>query len=48
MRINFTKMQGCGNDYVYIDGGKELVPQDKKSELAKRYPTGTLASALTD
>lgn len=36
MRINFTKMQGCGNDYVYIDGGKELVPQDKKSELAKK------------
>ncbi len=34
MLINFTKMQGCGNDYVYIDGGKELVPQDKKSELA--------------
>ena len=34
MRVNFTKMQGCGNDYVYIDGGKELVPQEKKSELA--------------
>ncbi len=34
MIVNFTKMQGCGNDYVYIDGGKELVPQEKKSELA--------------
>ena len=34
MKINFTKMHGCGNDYVYIDGGKELVPQEKKSELA--------------
>ncbi len=34
MKISFTKMQGCGNDYVYIDGGKEIVPQDKKSELA--------------
>ncbi|WP_081641022.1 diaminopimelate epimerase [Butyrivibrio sp. XPD2006] len=32
--MNFTKMHGCGNDYVYIDGGKELVPQEKKSELA--------------
>lgn len=34
MKISFTKMHGCGNDYVYIDGGKELVPQEKKSELA--------------
>ena len=34
MLIDFTKMQGCGNDYVYIDGGKELVPQEKKSALA--------------
>ena len=35
MKINFTKMQGCGNDYVYIDGGKEKIPQDKKPELAR-------------
>ena len=34
MKINFTKMHGCGNDYVYIDGAKELVPQDQKSDLA--------------
>ena len=34
MKINFTKMHGCGNDYVYIDGGKEHIPQAKKSELA--------------
>ena len=34
MKISFTKMQGCGNDYVYIDGGKEIIPQEKKSELA--------------
>ena len=34
MKINFTKMHGCGNDYVYIDGAKELVPQDRKSDLA--------------
>jgi diaminopimelate epimerase len=27
-------MHGCGNDYVYIDGGKEHIPQEKKSELA--------------
>ncbi len=36
MEIRFTKMHGCGNDYVYIDGGKELIPQEKKSELAKK------------
>jgi diaminopimelate epimerase len=35
MKISFTKMHGCGNDYVYIDGGKEKIPQDKKAELAR-------------
>jgi diaminopimelate epimerase len=29
-------MQGCGNDYVYVDGGSEKISQEKKSELAKR------------
>ena len=36
MEIRFTKMHGCGNDYVYIDGGKELIPDEKKSELARK------------
>lgn len=36
MEIKFTKMHGCGNDYVYIDGGKELIPGEKKSELARK------------
>lgn len=36
MEIKFTKMHGCGNDYVYIDGGKELIPNEKKSELARK------------
>ncbi len=35
MKINFTKMQGCGNDYVYIDGGKVLIPSEKKADLAR-------------
>lgn len=36
MEVRFTKMHGCGNDYVYIDGGKELISQEKKSELAQK------------
>ena len=35
MKISFTKMHGCGNDYVYIDGGKEIIPADRKPELAR-------------
>ena len=32
--MKFTKMHGCGNDYVYVDGASENISQDKKSELA--------------
>ncbi len=32
--MKFTKMQGCGNDYVYINGFTEHVLQEEKSELA--------------
>ena len=35
MKITFTKMHGCGNDYVYIDGAKEIIPSEKKPELAR-------------
>ena len=35
MKINFTKMHGCGNDYVYVDGAKEKIPQDRKAEIAR-------------
>ncbi len=31
--MNFTKMQGCGNDYIYVDGSKENVKD--KSEAAR-------------
>lgn len=34
--MKFTKMQGCGNDYVYVDGGKEVIAQEKKPELVRR------------
>lgn len=35
MKIRFTKMQGCGNDYVYINGFTEKVPQEKKPEFVR-------------
>lgn len=35
MKIEFTKMQGCGNDYVYIDGARFQIPMEKKPELVK-------------
>ncbi len=34
--MKFTKMQGCGNDYVYVDGAKEQIPAEKKPELVRR------------
>ena len=35
MKIEFTKMQGCGNDYVYIDGGRFSIPMEQKSEIVR-------------
>lgn len=34
--MKFTKMQGCGNDYIYVDGAKEKIAGDKKAELVRR------------
>ena len=34
--MRFTKMHGCGNDYVYVNGFDEHIPDEKKSELAIR------------
>ena len=34
--MKFTKMQGCGNDYVYINGFQEKVPAGEKPGLARR------------
>lgn len=36
MKIKFTKMQGCGNDYIYINGFMEKIPQEKKAEIVRR------------
>jgi len=34
--MKFTKMQGCGNDYVYVDGSKEQIPVEKKPEIVRK------------
>lgn len=34
--MKFTKMQGCGNDYVYVNGFTEKIPAEKKPELVRR------------
>ena len=34
--MQFTKMQGCGNDYVYVNGFTEKLSQEEKPELVRR------------
>lgn len=36
MVINFTKMEGCGNDYVYVNGISQSVPAQEKPELVRK------------
>ena len=36
MKLKFTKMHGCGNDYIYVDGQTEKIPAEKKPELVRR------------
>ena len=36
MKIEFTKMQGCGNDYVYIDGSTQKIPQEEKPDFVRK------------
>ena len=33
--MKFTKMHGCGNDYVYVDGARENIPAEKKPQLVR-------------
>ena len=33
--MKFAKMQGCGNDYVYINGFEEKIDDEKKPELVR-------------
>ena len=34
--MKFTKMQGCGNDYIYINGFTEKIAQEKKPKLVRK------------
>jgi len=34
--MKFTKMHGCGNDYIYVDGEKEKIAADRKARLVRR------------
>ena len=34
--MKFTKMEGCGNDYIYVDGARENIDSRDKPEVARR------------
>lgn len=34
--MRFTKMEGCGNDYVYVNGFQEHIPEAEKPGLVRR------------
>lgn len=34
--MKFTKMQGCGNDYIYVNGFEEQISQEEKPALVRR------------
>lgn len=34
--MKFTKMHGCGNDYIYVDGTKEILTPQEKPEVVRR------------
>lgn len=37
MRVPFTKMEGLGNDYLYVDGFTTALPLARGGELARRW-----------
>ena len=34
--MHFTKMEGCGNDYIYVNGFEENIPAQDKPDLVRR------------
>lgn len=37
LRVPFAKMEGCGNDYVYVDAIAAAFPRARAPELARRW-----------
>ena len=35
MKFKLKKMHGCGNDYIYVNGFTEKIPQEEKTELVR-------------
>lgn len=34
--MKFTKMHGCGNDYIYVNGASEKISQEEKPDFVRR------------
>ena len=34
--MKFTKMHGCGNDYIYVDGSREHIKMQDKPDIVRR------------
>lgn len=37
MQLSFTKMEGAGNDYIYVDAIRQQFPLDRAAELARAW-----------
>ena len=47
MTVQFTKMQGAGNDYIYVDTFRfPIVEPEEKSKLWSSYHTGIGSDGL--
>lgn len=33
--MKFTKMHGCGNDYIYVDGSREHIDAERKADVVR-------------
>ena len=51
MELSFTKMQGCANDYIYLDCRTAGVPENiaaLSEKLSRRhFPSGQTASSAS-
>ena len=36
MKIGFTKMHGCGNDYIYVNGAEAAIDEGKKEGVVRK------------